>query len=285
MCRFIAYLGDPILMDEILLKPRNSLIRQSIGAKESLEPLNGDGFGVGWYGHLIDDDTPAVFTSIQPAWNDRNLRNIAPKIQSNCIFAHIRAASVGGVSIFNCHPFHYKQFLFMHNGKIGEFNKIRRHLSRELSDESYHWIKGQTDSEHLCALFIDIFTKNKGKFTANDIASALRETIQWVEKLIKKENIKEPSFMNIALTDGHSMVAVRHTSDPKLHARSLYYSAGEKFAFEGDACHLTPSHGSKNHAILIVSEKLTSYEADWHPVKNNFILKVDNELSIALEPL
>lgn len=284
MCRFIAYLGTPILMDEILLKPKNSLIKQSIGARESQEPLNGDGFGVGWYEHEIDI-TPAVFTSIQPAWNDRNLRNIAPKIKSSCIFAHIRAASVGGVSIFNCHPFHYNQFLFMHNGKVGGFNKMRRHLARELTDESFNWIKGQTDSEHVCALFLDIFTKNRCKSNADDIAAALRETIQWVENLMRKEGILEPSFMNIAITDGYSMVAVRHTSDPALHARTLYYSAGENFTFEGDACHLSPSIGPENKAVLIVSEKLTSYEADWHPIKNNYLLKVDKKFSLSLETL
>ena len=284
MCRFIAYLGTPMLMDEILFKPKNSLIHQSIQARETSEPLNGDGFGVGWYNQKIDP-TPAVFTSIQPAWNDQNLENIAHKIESNCMFAHIRSASVGGVSTFNCHPFHSDRFLFMHNGKLGEFNKIKRKLATELSEMSYEWIKGQTDSEHLCALFLDVFRHNKGKFNVDDIGAVLRETIERVERLMAKESVQEASFINVAITDGQSMVAIRQTNDPKVTARSLYYSAGKQFALQGDICRMIPAENNVNQAVLVVSEKLTSYKADWQPVASNSLLKVDQQLNITVETL
>ena len=88
MCRFVAYRGHPILTDELLFKPVNSLIKQSIHAQESEEPLNGDGFGLGWYSPEIDLN-PAIFTSIQPAWNNRNLAQLSPKIRSDCFFAHV----------------------------------------------------------------------------------------------------------------------------------------------------------------------------------------------------
>ena len=102
MCRFVAYLGQDIVMDEVLVKPTNSIVSQSLHARESDYPTNGDGFGIGWYTPSISKD-PALFTSTIPAWNDRNLLHLTAKIKSNCFFAHVRAASTGGVNLYNCH--------------------------------------------------------------------------------------------------------------------------------------------------------------------------------------
>src|SRR5437588_2246294 len=156
MCRFLAYKGSPILMDKLLYQPKNSLIHQSFEARERREPLNGDGFGIGWYVHDIAP-TPVVYLSVRPAWNDFNLRSIAPRTRADCMFAHVRAASTGDVTEINCHPFNYNDLLFMHNGDIGGFDKLRRPLRRRLSDAVDQWIRGQTDSEHFFGLFLDIF--------------------------------------------------------------------------------------------------------------------------------
>src|SRR5210317_1733870 len=125
MCRFIAYIGEPIFADELLLKPKNSLMKQSYHALESEVTVNGDGFGIGWYNHFRRKE-PALFRSIRPAWNDENLSYNASMIKTNCLLAHIRAATQGGVSIHNSHPFQYKEFLMMQNGGILEFKKIKR---------------------------------------------------------------------------------------------------------------------------------------------------------------
>jgi predicted glutamine amidotransferase len=72
MCRFVAYLGRPITVDELLLKPTNSLVNQSYDAEEMSQTLNGDGFGLGWYVHHISQK-PGLFRSISPAWNNNEL--------------------------------------------------------------------------------------------------------------------------------------------------------------------------------------------------------------------
>jgi predicted glutamine amidotransferase len=90
MCRWLAYSGSPILLEELLYKPDHSLIDQSLHARLGVETTNGDGFGVGWYG--ADTDAPAVFRSIEPAWNDRNLREVAGHVASPLFLAHIRAS-------------------------------------------------------------------------------------------------------------------------------------------------------------------------------------------------
>jgi predicted glutamine amidotransferase len=68
LCRWLAYSGSPILLEELLYKPEHSLIDQSLHARLGVETTNGDGFGVGWYG--ANTETPAVFHSIESAWNE-----------------------------------------------------------------------------------------------------------------------------------------------------------------------------------------------------------------------
>lgn len=284
MCRFIAYIGNPLILDDVLYKPKNSLIQQSIRARESDEPLNGDGFGLGWYAQEIDP-SPALFTSIQPAWNDRNLQYIAPKIRSNCFFAHVRAASAGGVSPLNCHPFHYKRFLFMHNGDIAEFYKIKRYLRRELTDEAYDWIKGSTDSEHMFALFIDIFNKHKAHFTAEDIGGAFEETLHRIKALQKKHHVKGSNYINASITDGRSIVATRYISDKNKQPPSLHYSEGSHYEYQHGVTHMRPSKDKENGAVLVVSEKLNSYQAEWQEIPINHILLVRDDLSTQLMPI
>ncbi len=96
MCRLMAYKGTPIIIDKLLYQPKNSLVNQSINAREIEEPLNGDGFGIGWYVPEVNYE-PVTFVSVNPAWSNRNLRNLAPKIKTECMLAHVRAASVGEV--------------------------------------------------------------------------------------------------------------------------------------------------------------------------------------------
>ena len=146
MCRFLIYRGREAFLSDLLMRSEQSLIRQSYKALEREEPLNGDGFGVGWYAHDIDP-VPCVFTSTTPAWSNRNLERIAEKIRSTCVFAHVRAASPrSGISQFNCHPFQHQQFLWMHNGWIPDFHQIRRRLRDRLGDAFYNTILGTTDT-------------------------------------------------------------------------------------------------------------------------------------------
>ena len=90
MCRWLAYSGSPVRIEELLYKPQHSLIDQSLHSQLGAETTNGDGFGIGWYGV---GETPGVFHSVEPAWNDRNLRDLATHLESALVFAHIRASS------------------------------------------------------------------------------------------------------------------------------------------------------------------------------------------------
>ena len=283
MCRLLAYLGQPILMDKFLYEPENSMIKQSFNAQEIEEPLNGDGFGVGWYTQEINN-MPAVFVSVYPAWNNRNLRYLAPKIKTNCLVAHVRAASVGDVSESNCHPFHFSSYLMAHNGGVEHFEKIKRPLKEMLSDELYLWVKGQTDSEHLFALFLENLKSKREDFTADDVADSFQEMINTLKNLMQEHGIEDEAYLNMVFSDGERMVGMRYVSSPNVNPLSLYYSEGSRYVCEDGACHMIPSSGH-DRSVMIVSEKLTHIAEDWRPIPNNYMILVYKDLSIKLRKI
>jgi len=281
MCRFIAYLGKSIILHDALYKPDHSLIKQSTHAREMEEPLNGDGFGMSWYTHQIDN-FPGTFKTIQPAWNDSNLETLSQKLMSGCFLAHVRAASKGDVNVFNTHPFNFKEYSFMHNGGIGGFNKIKRQICQDLSDEIYDWIKGQTDSEHFFAIFLELLRQSKQPFNTELGAAIMKETINYIQSLQKNITITETTFINAIISDGNSLLAVRYVSNVQ-QAASLYYSYGDHLEYQDGYCQMHESNTKK--AVLIASEKLTSHKVNWHELPTNHMLLVDNNLDLRIRAL
>lgn len=282
MCRFLAYKGKSILINELLYEPKNSLIRQSARAHEAEEPLNGDGFGVGWYASDITSE-PGLYVSVRPAWNDRNLRHLCGRIKTDALFAHVRAASEGEVSEANCHPFHFKRYLFMHNGGIGGFQKLKRQIRRKLSDEIYDWIRGQTDSEHLFALILENLKNRDGKPTAVELAAALEATVREIQAMKASAGIGEACYINCALTDGNVIVVLRYVSDLSEKASTLYYADGHHYECHDGICTMVPGNGDQS--ILIVSEKLTRRPEDWKEIPTNEMCIVDETMHVKLRPI
>jgi glutamine amidotransferase len=278
----MAYRGTPIIMDKLLYQPKNSLINQSIHAREIEEPLNGDGFGVGWYAREVNEE-PATFVSVNPAWSNRNLRNLAPKTRTECLLAHVRAASVGEVSEANCHPFQYKNLLMAHNGGIEEFGKVKRKLREPLSDELYNWIKGQTDSEHIFAYLLNYLFKNHKVVTPDTISDAFDHTFVFVKKLITEAGISEPAYLNMAITNGLFIVATRYCSDPKEEPLTLYHSEGSRFVVEDGRTRLE-APADDDHAVLIVSEKLTEGK-EWTMIPKNHLVMVEQDMNVRVRPI
>jgi glutamine amidotransferase len=272
MCRFTLYLGPAIRLDSLLIEPHHSLIRQSAHANEREEPLNGDGFGIGWYASHFTTE-PAVFRSITPAWNNRNLHNIARVIASDCILAHVRAATQSsGVNEANCHPFRFGRFLFMHNGDIGNFRAVRRPLLESVCDEAFGNVYGSTDSEHFFAVFIDeLLRGGHGGDPAAQMAAALDATIVRVTDLVARHGGGEPSYLNCAVADGEHAVISRFTNDAKHPPESLYYFLGDLYPrAEIDG---TAESGLEERSVIVSSERLTP-DPDWTPFPANHMVIV-----------
>ncbi|MYS72234.1 class II glutamine amidotransferase, partial [Streptomyces sp. SID5926] len=145
MCRWLAYSGTPVLLESLLYQPEHSLIDQSLHARMGVETTNGDGFGVGWFGPEMQ--TPAIVREVGPAWSNRNLREIASHVRSPLFFAHIRASTGSPVQQTNCHPFRHGRWMWMHNGAIAEFHRLRRDLALAVDPRLFLDIEGSTDSE------------------------------------------------------------------------------------------------------------------------------------------
>jgi predicted glutamine amidotransferase len=212
MCRWLAYSGDPVLIEDLIYKPDHSLIDQSLHSTMGATTTNGDGFGVGWYG--IGDE-PAVFHSIEPAWNDRNLHEISRHIKSPVVFAHIRASTGSPVQQTNCHPFRYRNWLWMHNGAIRDFDRVKRSLVLEVAPELYPHIDGSTDSE----LFFHLALTHG---LEKDPPGAVERAVGLIEEIGREHDVEHPIQMTVATSDGVRTWAFRYSSEGD--SRTLFYS-------------------------------------------------------------
>jgi glutamine amidotransferase len=282
MCRLLAYMGSPIVIDQLLYQPKNSLVNQSINAKELEEPLNGDGFGIGWYVPEVNYE-PVTFVSVNPAWSNRNLRNLAPKIRTECFIAHVRAASVGEVSESNCHPFQYKNLLMMHNGGVEQFQNIKRKIREPLTDELYNWIKGQTDSEHIFAYLLHHLLTSGEDPSPESVMVAFEKTFTDLKKMMAENGITEAAYLNMMVTNGKFFVGTRYVSDPKEDPLTLYHSEGGRYVVEDGISHMKAPKDD-DEAVLVVSEKLTD-DAHWTLIPPNHFVVVTDELDVRIRPI
>jgi glutamine amidotransferase len=212
MCRWLAYSGSPVSLEALLYRPEHSLIDQSLHSQLGAETTNGDGFGVGWYG---PDETPGVFRSVEPAWNDRNLRELAEHIESPLVFAHIRASSGTAIQQTNCHPFRHGRWLWMHNGMISDFQEVKRDLALAVDPSLYSSIEGSTDSEvffHLALTF----------GLEDDPPAAVESAVGFIEEVGRSHGVEHPIQMTVATSDGKRVWGFRYSSKGK--SRSLFYS-------------------------------------------------------------
>ncbi len=201
-----------MLLEDLLLKPDHSLIDQSLHSRLGATTTNGDGFGIGWYGV---GDTPGVFHSVEPAWNDRNLKDLARHLESPLVFAHIRASTGGAIQQTNCHPFRHGRWLWMHNGAIREFPTVKRDLAFAVDPSLYPEIEGSTDTELFFHLALSFGLEN-------DPPAAVERAVGFIEETGRRHGVAHPIQMTVAATDGSRVWAFRYSSEGS--SRSLFFS-------------------------------------------------------------
>ena len=253
MCRWLAYSGSPVSIHALLYRPVHSLIDQSLHSQLGAETTNGDGFGIGWYNV---GETPGVFRSVEPAWNDRNLRDITEHIISPLVFAHIRASTGSPVQQTNCHPFRYGRWLWMHNGAIREFPRVKRDLVLAVDPSLYPSIEGSTDSEVFFYLALTLGLED-------DPPAAVASAVGVIEQVGREHGVEYPIQMTVATTNGESIWSFRYSSERK--SRSLFYST--------DVPTLRELHPDlevleivSDESRLVVSEPLRDLSGVWNEV-------------------
>jgi predicted glutamine amidotransferase len=242
MCRWAAYIGAPIFIEELMYDPSHSLVKQSKEAEECKTAINADGFGLAWY---LEKFEPGLYRDVYPAWSDPNLRSVATQIRSGLFLAHVRASTGSAISRNNCHPFVVDNWSFMHNGQMGGFENFRKKADMLIPDELYQFRKGATDSEVLFLLAL-------GHGLRVNPILALKRAASELQNLSEVHGTGPAMRLSAALSDGKSLYAVRYASDNR--APSLYYRR---------------SVSGKGWAV--VSEPLDLCDDDWIEVKNGEI--------------
>ena len=272
MCRWVGYLGDPIRPEQILYESPHSLIEQSRRAVKGLvteegtvpEPFtNGDGFGLGWYGHR---EQPGLYRNVMPAWGDPNLRDIAGQIESRLFLAHVRAATGTAVQQTNSHPFRFGRWLFVHNGFVAEYEHLRHDLILAVGPQLFENVQGTTDSELLFHLALTFGLEQ-------DVIGAFEQMAGFIEELGRSKGVDEPLQMTVGVSDGERLYAVRYASGPAVN--SLYVTRNAR-----DVRALCPMDERvqqlSDEAHAIVSEPLDDLPELW--------LEVPPATAVILEP-
>ena len=258
MCRWLAYSGSPIRLEELLVKRDRSLIDQSLHARQGATTTNGDGFGVGWY---EEGETPRLYRSTHPAWNDRNLRELAAGISSPLFFAHIRASTGTAIQETNTHPFRHGRWLWMHNGLIREFPRVRRELALAVDESLYPSIEGTTDSETMFYLALTFGLES-------DPVDAVERMVGCVEQTGRKHGVEHPIQMTIATTDGRTVWAFRYSSERD--SRSLYFST-RMDALKALYPESDELAGLSDETRVVVSEPLGDLPDAWNEVPESHV--------------
>ena len=266
MCRWVGYRGSPIAPKELLHDPPRSLIEQSRRHAPNMTLPNGDGTGLGWYDRRPE---PALFRSITPAWGDENLLELATEIRSPLFLAHVRAGTGTPVQQSNCHPFRYRNWLFVHNGYIAHYEELRRELLMAVHPDLFTNITGSTDSELLFHLALTLGL-------AEDPLAGLARMAGFVETTAAQAGITDPALqMTVGLSDGERLYAARYATGGD--ANSLFvshdatslrelYPENERLAhFSDDAC-------------AVVSEPLTDLPGLWREVPAGTALTIGDDI-------
>ena len=252
MCRWAAYIGSPIHLEDVICLPGHSLVRQSHGATRCHTPVNADGFGMAWYGERAE---PGLYRDIMPAWSDSNLKSLTATLKSHLFLAHVRASTGTATSRNNCHPFAVGRWSFMHNCQFGGYDQYRRHADALIPDDYYPHRKGATDSE---ALFLMALAEGLD----HDPAGAMARATAKFEALARQRGTAPFVRLTAAFSDGQRLYALRYASDDL--APTLYHRW---------------SDGRGGRAV--VSEPLEQDESDWLEVPpQTFCVFEGREVSI-----
>ncbi len=261
MCRWMAWFGQPVLIEELLFKTPHGIVDQSLHSRMGAETTNGDGFGMGWYG---TGDRPAIYRSVAPAWNDANLRELAGHVESPLFMVHVRAAIGSPVQQSNCHPFRHGRWLFVHNGFIDGFRELRRDLMLAVDPDLFGDFQGSADTEVVFALALTHGLEE-------DPIGAMARTVGLIERTASRHGVADPVQGSFGCSNGESLWAVRYASGGG--ARSLFASA------DVDTVHkLQPDNARLQRMTtddrLIVSEPFSDLPGLWNEIPESSAVTV-----------
>jgi glutamine amidotransferase len=293
MCRALAYLGQPVVLDNLLFQPDSALVRQSYMPK-MLHMLNLAGFGLrAWVRDSNEPDLPFSYASATLPVFDRNLKSLAEKIKPSCVLAHVRGVAYStsvDISLQNVHPFQFPgvRLALAHNGDLARFGEMKPQLLAHVKPRLAQHIKGTTDSEWIYALLASELDDPAADCDAAEIVAAVERTLAILREARARCGISSSSSVNLFLTTGDQLAAVRYcfdfgcypTEDParvheaNLHFLSLWYTSGRQYGhYDGEWKMIGGSDTADS--IIIASEPLTRDTSTWLEVPEYSMIYAD----------
>jgi len=227
-----APIYTPMLSRDVLFEPDDTVNYQE----------NCDGFGIAFYPSNKALYLPALLRDCKPIWHSNNVGPIAGAVESSLVFGHVRKTmNFGSIAEQNCHPFRYGAYIFMHNGGVFKFHKVKNRMRMLISEffdsvskdhDIEYEIQGTTDSETLFFLILGLIAKKmnsldftKPTLSAEELKSCMLEGINIVLKLVIDTvgKIGRGCTLNLALSDGMSVIVTRFRNSKK-QPPSLYYT-------------------------------------------------------------
>ena len=293
MCRVLAYLGEPALVDDLLFQPDSSLVRQTYDP-QMLGLLNLAGFGMSVWDEASHAPTlPFSYKSTTLPFFDANLKGLALKLRASCLLAHVRGVHYhSGVTISpqNLHPFRFEGFrlAMAHNGDLDRFDEMRFALVDRMKPEIARLIRGNTDSEHIYALLMSQFDDPAGDLDGEQIAGAVGRTLKVLRSVRDEFGIRTHSPVNLFIADGNTLAGVRFIFDygcypptpaaeldpVSLHYLSLWYTLGTGFGLHDGEWKML---GSRLDSVLLASEPLSRDLSLWVEVPEYSMVWVDRK--------
>lgn len=291
MCRILSYLGSPVLLDHLLYAPDSSLLNQTTAA-QMLAMLNLAGFGMAaWDPSSHMPDAPYRYRTTQVAVFDRNLKELATKLNVGALLAHIRGVpmtSTVQVNEQNVHPFRFDgvPLAMAHNGDLAGFREMRFDLVPHVRPEFARAIQGSTDSEWIYALVVSALPDPFGVNAPEDILAAIRSALAVLREARAHHGIARSSSANLIFCDGTNLVAVRFTFDfgrfeaAQLQGTteflSMWYTFGRDYDLHDGEWKLTGGAASAD-SLIVASEPLTRDFSTWIEVPEYSALVVRND--------
>jgi len=291
MCRILSYLGSPVLLDHLLYAPDSSLLNQTTAA-QMLSMLNLAGFGMAaWDPSSHEPHMPYRYRTTQVAVFDRNLKELASKLQVGALLAHIRGVpmtSTVQVNEQNVHPFRFNNvpLAMAHNGDLAGFREMRFDLLPHVRPEFAQAISGSTDSEWIYALVASALPDPSAINAPEAILAAIRQALTLIRAVRDRHGITRSSSANLMFCDGVNLVAVRYTFDfgrfeaSQLQGTtdflSMWYSFGADYGLHDGEWKLTGG-ATRADSIVVASEPLTRDFATWIEVPEYSALLVRSD--------
>jgi glutamine amidotransferase len=266
MCRLFGFRSViPSQVHRSLLAAENAL-----GVQSNDHP---DGWGVAFY----VDGAPHVTRSPLTAVGDALFHRLSGVVASQTVLAHVRRATRGEKTVFNCHPFQHGRWVFAHNGDVTSFESTREALLAEVSPPLRRFILGETDSEVLFFIFLtqlSLLGPLREKHGLDAALSALRATVHRVREISDQAEL--PSTLTLMATDGETLVATHG-------GKGLYVSTYKTRCADRDhckslsvACEAPSPNGQVNHFVLS-SEPLQG-ENVWMPLELGEMIGIDGNM-------